>query len=304
MTAAASGVNLAARPQRRSSLLCAPAENRRKMGAFSPHRHPSANCGDLAQDRALRAQKCCDDVGVGHVAGVGRCRHCARLYRASVPGRELRRPHARAGPRRLLAAPDLSAVARHLLHVVDVFRLGRACLAHRLRLPHHLYRADADGRPRLPAVDPHRAARQGPEHHLDRRLHCGALRQEPGGGGGGGADRHHRHDPVHRAAAQSGVVVGQHDPCRGLARRRGAAAAWRRRAVCRAGDGDIRRAVRHPPYRRHRASGRTDAGDRHRVDRQADGVSHRRRVRHLRHVPRPVRTVRARARRAAHRARC
>ena len=59
-----------------------------------------------------------------------------------------------------------------------------------------------------PLHHPHRAARQGPEHHLDRRLHRRALRQEPGGGGDGGADRHRRHDPLHRAAAQSGVVLG------------------------------------------------------------------------------------------------
>ena len=37
-----------------------------------------------------------------------------------------------AGARLLVAALDLSAVARDLLHVVDVLRLGRACLAHRL----------------------------------------------------------------------------------------------------------------------------------------------------------------------------
>ena len=53
----------------------------------------------------------------------------------------------------------------------------------------------------------HRAARQGAEHHLDRRLHRRALRQEPGGGGDRRADRHRRHHSLHRAAAQGGVVA-------------------------------------------------------------------------------------------------
>ena len=54
----------------------------------------------------------------------------------------------------------------------------------------------------------HRAAGQGPKHHLDRRLHRRALRQEPSRRRDGGADRHRRHDSLHRAAAQSGVVFG------------------------------------------------------------------------------------------------
>ena len=53
----------------------------------------------------------------------------------------------RLAPRQPRAAADLSAVARDLLHLVDVLRLGRPRLAHRLRLPHHLYRPDADDRP-------------------------------------------------------------------------------------------------------------------------------------------------------------
>ena len=45
-----------------------------------------------------------------------------------------------------LAAADLSAVAGDLLHLLDLLRLGRPRLAHRLRLPHHLYRPDPDDR--------------------------------------------------------------------------------------------------------------------------------------------------------------
>ena len=40
-------------------------------------------------------------------------------------------------------------------------------------------------------------------------------------------------------------------------------------------DGGLRRSVRHAPHRRDRASGRPDAGDRDRIDRQAGGVSRR-----------------------------
>ena len=39
---------------------------------------------------------------------------------------------ARARARQPRAAADLSAVARHLLHLVDLLRLGRPRLAHRL----------------------------------------------------------------------------------------------------------------------------------------------------------------------------
>ena len=71
-----------------------------------------------------------------------------------------------------------------------------------------------------------------------------------------------------------------------------AAAARRHRAVRRAVDGDLRRAVRHPPHRRHRAPGRPDAGDRHRIDRQAVRLPGGRHLRHLLDVRRPGRAVR------------
>src|SRR5262249_57471835 len=73
-----------------------------------------------------------------HAARLDRHRLCARLYRPAVRDRELRRPHPPLRPRRPLAALHLSALARHLLHVLDVFRLGRARLSHRLRFPHHI----------------------------------------------------------------------------------------------------------------------------------------------------------------------
>ena len=89
------------------------------------------------------------------------------------------RATATAPARADAAAPaDLSALARDLLHVVDVLRLGRARLAHRLRFPDDLYRPGADDRrSATPLILRDRAARQGAEHHLDRRLHRRALRQ-------------------------------------------------------------------------------------------------------------------------------
>ena len=62
-------------------------------------------------------------------------------------------------------------------------------------------------------------------------------------------------------------------------------------ALC---DGDLRGAVRHPPYRRDRAPGRTDAGDRDRIDRQARRFRRRRRFRDVLDVRRTARSVRAR----------
>ncbi len=230
--------------------------------------------------------------GALDAARLGRHRGGACLYRAPVPGGELWRPHARAGTRPPQPAADLSLIARDLLHVLDLLRLGRLRFAHRLRVPHHLYRPGADGRPVLAADRARGAAGQGAEHHLDRRLHRRALRQGPGGGGDGGADRHRRDGSLHRAAAQSGVVLARdhHRPC--LARRRGDAPGARRHiAVRRAPDGGLRGAVRHPPHRRHRTPGRPDAGDRDRIDRQAVRLPGGRHLRDLLDVRRPGRAV-------------
>ena len=189
----------------------------------------------------------------------------------------------RARGRRRRAHDHLSALARDLLHVLDVLRLGRARLAQRLRLPHHLCRPDHHDRARLAADRPYRAARQDAEHHLDRRLHRGALRQAPGGRRDRGADRDRRLHSLYRAAAQGGLVLARHHPHPSRRdHRHGAAGARRHRAVRRARDGGLRGAVRHAPHRRDRASGRPDPGDRDRIPDQAGRLRHRRRVRHLR----------------------
>ena len=147
----------------------------------------------------------------------------------------------------------------------------------------------------LAAHHPHRAARQGAEHHLDRRLHRRALRQGADRRRHRGVDRDHRHDSLYRAPAQSGVVLAEHHPGAHRTSQRGdPAGAGRHRLLCRGLDGDLRGAVRHPSHRRHRAPGRPDAGDSDRIDRQAGGLRRRRRVRHILDVRRAICIVRAR----------
>ena len=73
------------------------------------------------------------------------------------------------------------------------------------------------------------------------------------------------------------TIIAQVAPGNG----RHAAGARRHRAVRGAGDGGLRGAVRHPPYRRHRAPGRPDAGDRGGIDRQAVRLPGGRHLRHL-----------------------
>ncbi len=70
-----------------------------------------------------------------------------------------------------------------------------------------------------------------------------------------------------------------------------AACVRRHRAVRCAVDGRLRRAVRHPPHRRHRASGRPDAGDRRGIDRQAGRLPGRRYLRDVLDVRRADRAV-------------
>src|SRR5947209_1431232 len=79
--------------------------------------------------------------GTIDAAGLGRYRLRARLYRPVVRYRELRRPNPAFRAGRPLATLHLSALARDLLHVVDLLRVGGARLAHRLRFPDDLCRS-------------------------------------------------------------------------------------------------------------------------------------------------------------------
>ena len=248
-------------------------------------------CGDCEPQGPVRLARP-GRLGRRHAARLGRHSRSARLHRPAVPRGELRGSRPPSRPRGTRAAADLSAVAGDLLHLLDVLRLGRLGVAQRLRVPHHLYRPGDHDRAVRAADRARGAARQGPEHHVDRRLHRGALRQEPGGRRDRRADRDHRHRSLHRAAAQGGVVLARnhHRPC-GAGRRARTPAARRHGAVRRDVDGGVRRPVRYPAYRRDRAPGRPDARHRGRVHRQAGDVPGGRNLRHLLDVRRAAGAV-------------
>ena len=129
------------------------------------------------------------------------------------PSRTMATCRARASMTGPARADDLCAGARRLLHLLDLLRLGRASRPRSgldfltiyigpilvIGLGHAL-------------VCARRAARQGPEHHLDRRLRGGALRQERAGRGARVAHRGDRLDALHRAAAQGGLGFAQRIP--------------------------------------------------------------------------------------------
>src|SRR5499427_10523940 len=116
---------------------------------------------DRMQQRASRPQGPRDH----HAARLDRYRLRARLYRPLVRGGKLRGPDPPVRARRRLATLHLSALARDLLHLLDVLWLGGARIAHRLRLLDHLCRPDPVGRAVFAADHAHRAAGQGTEHH-------------------------------------------------------------------------------------------------------------------------------------------
>ena len=227
-----------------------------------------------------------------HVAGLVRRRRRTRLHRPAVPHCELRRPN-QVPPPGTLADADLSAVARDLLHVVDILRIGGLRIPQRVGVSGDLRRPDADDGAVLSAGVAHRAPGQSPEHHFDRGFHRGPLRQASGRGGDRGADRHHRHGSLYRVAAQGRFQLARHHPgshriqYRPLSTGNGGS-----RVLRRAGDGGVRGAVRDPADRRHRASGRIDPGDRNRVDRQTGRLHRGRPVRDVRSVRRTNRAVR------------
>lgn len=100
------------------------------------------------------------------------------------------------------AAFYLSAIARDLLHIVDVLRIGRACREDDILI------RDPDVGPVLmiggcmPVMRRIVQSGQDPEHHLDRGLHRCALRQRPGRGDRRN-DRHHRLAALHFSATES-----------------------------------------------------------------------------------------------------
>ena len=246
-------------PGLRAELVIGPANGRTRW-------HASRNDG-ASQGSRLNA------------ARLGRDCSRIRLHRVPVFRRQLRRPFVAAAARPRQRA-DLSAVAGDLLHLMDVFRLGRIRDPHQHRFSRDLSRPDPDDRGVHAAAAPRDPAGEIAEHHLDRRLHRGALRQEPGGRRDGRVDRDRRIGSLHRASAQGRGVVAGNDPERGPGLLQHSDHR-RHRAGRDPGNGGIRRAVRNPPDRRDGTSARSDAGGRHRIHRQAGGLPRGRCVRHL-----------------------
>src|SRR5262249_36187561 len=119
-------------------------------------------------------------------------------------------PYSAVRARSRLATLHLSALARDLLHLLDVLWLGGARIAHRLRLLDHLCRPHPVGRAVLAADHAHRAAGKGTEHHVDCRLHCRPLRQGPDRRCHRGADpdhRHHSHIALQLKAVSSSLTT-------------------------------------------------------------------------------------------------
>ena len=219
-----------------------------------------------------------------------------RLHGAALRHRPSGGPPGRPGPQHHQQPLYLRALAGRLLHGLDLLRQRRARRRRRPRFSPHLHRPDPAVRPGLGGPAQDRPHQQSPPHHVHRRLHRLALRQEQHPGEHGGGHRRAGHHPLHRPSAQGhlhelyhhqpvpshchAAVFRGHPRVRGHRVLRGTAA----RAV--------RDPLRHPPPGCHRAA--RGAGRRHRlrIDRQAGRVSVRRPFRDLWHVPgarRPVR---------------
>ena len=200
---------------------------------------------------------------------------CDRTCRRHIGPPPRQRPGAR---------DDLCAGARRLLHLLDLLWLGRLRRSRGARFPRHLCRADPGDRLRPPLRLAHRRHREIAEHHLGRRLRRRALRQERARGGAGLPGRGHRRAALHRPPAQGrGKLAlrpagGDGWPARG----RGRARPDRSRLSRRDGAGRLRLRLRHAPYRRHRAPGRTGAGHRGRIAGQARRLPRAGRVHRLR----------------------
>ena len=131
-----------------------------------------------------------------------------RHRRAALPvppvrHRLLRRQAGGPRPQPDRQSVHLRALDRGLLHLLDLLRQRRPRRIDRRRVPSHLHRADAHLRARLvpdPQDHPHQ---QGQPHHLDRRFHRVALRQELPSRRAGDDHRRGRNSSLHLAAAQS-----------------------------------------------------------------------------------------------------
>ena len=128
-----------------------------------------------------------------------------RLRRAAVRHRLLRRQARRRGPHDHRQPVHLRAVARGVRDVVDVLRQRRARGHQRHRLSADLPRPDADGGAVVVRDAQDHPHQQGQPHHLARRLHRLALRQERAAGRPGDRHRGDRHPALHLAAAEGDI---------------------------------------------------------------------------------------------------
>ena len=176
-----------------------------------------------------------------------------------------------------------------LLHLLDLLRRCRpGCLA-RARIHRDLYRPDPDVHAGDANPQTHRHPGQGRKAYLDCRLHGCALRQEPAGGSPGRTDRRDRHDPLHRAAAQGGVLIGRGDGrCRAVEPGDGNLLPVRHFLLRDAGACGFRGHLRHPAYRCDRTPGWPDPGHCDGISGQAAGVLADRTDGDVRDVRRPL----------------
>ena len=234
-----------------------------------------------------------------HGRRVGRRRRGARLRAPAVCHRQLWRPQGALHHVRQRPAADLCAVDLGLLHVLDILRLGRHRDPQRAGVPDDLYRADPGLRPRLSAAAADHTPGQERAHHLGRRLHRCALRQEPAGGRRRRDHRRRRHRPLYRAAAEGSVAVGHHaDLASQPENRRDRPVLLRRHHLDdRHRHGDLRLGLRDPAYRCDGAPGRPDAGHCRRGGGQAGRLPRRRHMGHLLALRRARRPVRRHGRR-------
>ena len=195
---------------------------------------------------------------------LARTGHClvVRLSAAAVCRGLLGRSPCASGALGHRQPLDLRAFAGRVLHRLDVFRQrGAGCLGRGVVFAHlpGAHAGHGAGLDRAAQDDPHC---QGLPHHVDCRLCCQPLRQEPAAGRAGDPDRGGGHRALHRAAAQGGV--GGLCPADG-ARRRGRPRTLEPRQclLCGAGAGRLCHGVWCAAPGHHRAA--RGHGGRHRV---------------------------------------
>ncbi len=219
-----------------------------------------------------------DDQRLGASAGVG------GLCRPAVRRRLSRRPPPAVSDATAAAAAGVQPGAGGVLLVVDVLRRGRQRDHLGLELLRHLPRADPAVRAGAAPDRAHDPHRQGPEHHLDRRLHRLAVRQVAAARRGSGPDCADCRHPLRGTAVQGGC--DEHPGAVRRVGRRSFAVDPRRHRLLGCGDaGAVFHPVRDTTDRCNRTPSRHDAGGCPGVDGEADCLRRRRHLRGMAAVP-------------------